>query len=93
MKNKKLNTVLFIVVGTVANVVLAIACIGLFLAAASLAARLSGHDMSTVVPFAFMLGLLLSMIAYHRLAKWVIARFGLDDKIEMLLAPRKKKEK
>ncbi|HPO03332.1 leader peptide processing enzyme [Treponema zuelzerae] len=90
--NKKANTLLFILGGTVVNVILAILFIGLALYGVSLLVPYFGNSVGTIVPFAFVAGIVLAMFAYQRLTRWVIERFHLSDKMEPLFSnPRKRK--
>jgi hypothetical protein len=90
--NKKLNTVIFILAGTLVNLVIALVSIGLLLALVGLASPLMGDSTSSLVPFAFLAGILFSMIAYQKLSKWAISRFNLNDKLDPLFMLNHKKK-
>jgi len=91
--NKKLNTVIFILAGTLVNLVIALVSIGLLLALVGLASPLMGDSTSSLVPFAFLAGILFSMIAYQKLSKWAISRFNMNDKLDPLFMLNHKKNR
>ena len=90
MMNKRLNTVLFILLGTVVNLLLALFCIGALLFGASFLGPRIGIQVSTLIPFAFIIGILLAIFAYQRFTIWVITRFKLTDKLEPFFTSRHK---
>lgn len=89
--NKKLNTVLFIVGGTVVNLILALVSIVTLLFIVSRLNGVLGDKTASLVPFAFVGGVLIAMIAYQKLTRWVIERFNLGDKLSPLFTARHKK--
>ena len=91
--NKKTNTLLFMLAGTVVNVVLAIFCIGSLLLLVRWLGQLTGNPIVSLIPFSFIAGFILAMILYQRLTKWVIDRFDLEDKLEPLFTTGKKKRR
>ncbi len=91
--NKKMNTVLFIIGGTLVNLVLALLCILALLFALSRVSGALGDKTASLVPFAFVGGVLIAMIIYQKLTRWVIERFNLGDKLSPLFAARHKKPK
>lgn len=90
--NKKMNTVIFILAGTVVNLLLAIVFIGFLLFGVSRLAPALGDNAASLVPFAFIGGILLAMIAYQKLTKWVITKFNLTDKLDPLFTSRHRKK-
>lgn len=89
--NRKLNTVLFIVAGTVVNLLLALVCIIALLFLVSQFNGILGDKAATLVPFAFVGGVLIAMIIYQKLTRWVIEKFDLGDKLSPLFTARHKK--
>jgi len=90
--NKKMNTVIFILAGTVVNLLLAIVFIGLLLFGVSRLAPSIGDQAASLVPFAFIGGILLAMVVYQKLTKWVITKFNLTDKLDPLFTSRHRKK-
>jgi hypothetical protein len=91
--NKKLNTVLFLLGGTFVNLVLALVSIGLLLFLLGRVEPFLGEQTATFIPFVFLGGILLGMIMYQKLSKWVIRRFNLEDKMNPLFSLRSKKRR
>ncbi|ULQ58973.1 hypothetical protein K7I13_10650 [Brucepastera parasyntrophica] len=93
MKNKKINTVLFIVAGTLVNLLFTFAYIALILFILSLLAPQLGPKITTFVPIGVLAGVFLGMITYQKFIKWVIPKFSLQDKMEPVFSAPKKAEK
>jgi len=94
--NKKMNTLIFIVVGTIVNVVLALACIFSLLLIVIKITAASGNIEKLLMSYAIfsiIAGLFIAMIIYQRLTRWVIEKFNLEDKLDPLFAARKLKKK
>lgn len=89
--NKKLNTVLFILGGTVVNLLFAIVSIGLLLLIVGRLTPMLGEKVAALVPFAFVGGVLIAMIAYQKLSKWAIEKYDLADKMSPLFSLGRKK--
>jgi hypothetical protein len=89
--NKKVNTVFFIIGGTLVNIVLAIAFIGVLLFGLIKLESVVGQNVATLVPFVFIGGILLAMIIYQKLSRWVVEKFQLGDKLDPLITWRDKK--
>jgi len=89
--NKKLNTVLFVVIGTLVNILLAIAFVVILLILASFAKQWIGPAKGAVLPFIVMLGIFIAMMVYQRLTTWVIKKFDLEDKLDPLFTSRRRK--
>ena len=83
--NKKANTVVFILCGTLVNLLLAFVFIGVLL---FLVLRFQDHIseqlVTTLIPIAFLGGVVLAMIVYQKLSQFVISRFNLSDKLDPL---------
>ncbi len=90
--SKKTNTLLFIAAGTVVNLVLAVLLMFVFFLISASITRLTGWNPELLLPFGFLAALILSMIIYRRLVKWVIARFNLADSLGPLIAPRVRRD-
>ena len=91
--NKKLNSIVFILCGTIVNVLLAILFILGFCVFALWALKQIGVAASmTVIVVASICGLLLAMFIYTKLSRWVISRFNLEDKLDPLFKPRSGKK-
>ncbi len=90
MKSKKLNTVIFVLAGTIANVLLAFVFIALLLLLVSQFSSVLHERVASLLPFAFIGGIIIAMIVYQRLTKWVVERFNLTDKLDPLFFKSKK---
>ncbi|HNQ96836.1 MAG: hypothetical protein JW875_00930 [Spirochaetales bacterium] len=94
MKNKKANTVVFIVCGTIVNLLMALLIIViLFIAVSRIALIVGEQKAALLIPLAIIGGIIISMIIYQRLTAWVIERFGLADKLDPLFVSSKRKKK
>ena len=89
--NKKLNTVIFVIVGTLVNIILAIAFVVILVVLAGFARDFIGPAKSVVLPFIVFLGIFLSMMLYQKLTMWVIKRFNLEDKLDPLFVSKRRK--
>ncbi len=90
MKSRKLNTVLFVLAGTVANVLLAFVFIALLILLVSQLSPVLHERVASLLPFAFIGGIILAMIVYQKLTKWVVDRFDLSDKLDPLFFKSRK---
>jgi len=91
--NKKMNTILFILIGTIVNVVLVLFfAIGLLFLLGKLEPFL-GEAIGTLIPLAFIGGVVLGLLVYQKLSKWIIIRFNLEDKLSPLFSSRYTKKK
>jgi hypothetical protein len=90
--NKKMNTVLFILGGTIVNVLLALFFIVLLMIGVTRLEPIIGQAIANWIPFVFLGGILIAMIIYQKLSKWVMNRFNLGDKMEPLFTFRKSKK-
>lgn len=91
MKNRKLNTAVFVLAGTIVNVLLAFVFIGLLLLLVSQLSPVLHERVASLLPFAFIGGIIIAMIVYQRLTKWVVDRFDLSDKLDPLFFKSKKR--
>ncbi|CEM62100.1 hypothetical protein DWQ65_10585 [Treponema phagedenis] len=90
MKTKKRNTILFMIISTVFNILLSLGCIFFFWVLIILAAKLINPKILAALPIAFIAGLVLSFILYSRILRWAIKRFDLESKLESLFSKKKK---
>ncbi len=88
--NKARNTLLFIVCGTVANLLLLLLFAVVFAAAAWALAAVTGIALQLIFPYGLILALISSMLVYQKLVKWVVARYNLTDKLGPLFGGRGK---
>jgi hypothetical protein len=89
--NKKVNTLIFILCGTIVNLLIAIIFIGILLFAIGQFNSVLGPYMTTAVPVAFFAGLIAAMFVYQKLTKWVIMKFNLEDKLDPIIKMKSKK--
>lgn len=89
MKNKKINTIIFILCGTVVNLLLALICIMTLLVAVHWLVVFFGPNLRNMIPLALIGGIIIAMIIYQRLTGWVVDRFHLQDKLTNLFPSRK----
>ena len=87
--NKKANSIVFILCGTIVNVLLAILFILILCVLSLWTLKQMGVAASmTVLVVASICGLLLAMFVYTKLSRWVISRFNLEDQLDPLFQPR-----
>ncbi|HNY20724.1 MAG TPA: hypothetical protein PKO22_01110 [Treponemataceae bacterium] len=91
--NKKLNSALLLVVGTLVNIVLAVACIAVLMVLVSFLKPFVGESIVNFIPFAIIGGVILAMIIYQRLMAWVMDKFKLGDHMDPLFQIRRKPPK
>ncbi len=91
MTNKK-NTILFIIAGTIVNVIILLALLLIFII---LDAKLFGNNDNGAMVF-LIVGIIaswmLGMLIYQKLATWVITKWHLEDKLDPLFAARTMKK-
>ncbi len=88
--NKKLNTAIFIIAGTIVDVILAfIFASALLLLLYACRGLIPQTAMSLMVPVAVVAGIIIAMLIYQRLAAWVIEKFNLEDKLSPIFKTRK----
>jgi hypothetical protein len=92
--NKKANSIVFILCGTLVNVLFSIICIVLLVILVAKFQPILGDTISMVLYIVALLGgWFLGMFAYQKLSKWVIAHFKLEDKLDPLFNFRSRKRK
>lgn len=91
--NKKLNSALLMVLGTLVNIVLAIVCIAVLFVLISFLKPFVGESIVNFVPFAIIGGIILAMIIYQRLMTWAMDKFNLGDYMDPLFQIRRKPPK
>ncbi len=87
-----MNTVVFILVGTVVNLVLAVFFIGVLLFVVKGLSGMLPSQTANLVPFAFIGGILIAMIVYQKLTKYVIDKFNMADKLDPLFTLKQGKK-
>jgi hypothetical protein len=78
---KKQNTILFIILGTVANVIISMTLITVLLVAAMLIFK---ENSVYALPFLVIGGIVLGMFVYKKLTTLVVTKFNLTDKLDPL---------
>lgn len=91
--NKKVNTVIFIVAGTLVNLLLAVVFIVMLIVAIYKIDTLWPGRGEPLFPFAFIAGIIAAMIVHQRLSHWVVERFKLSDKLEPLFQFKRRHRK
>lgn len=89
--NKKVNTLIFILCGTIVNLLIAIVFIGILLLIVGQFHSALGPYMTTIVPIAFFTGLIAAMFVYQKLTKLVISKFNLEDKLDPIIKMKSRK--
>lgn len=88
---KKRNTILFIVIGTIVNVIL---CLTLIVILTLIASKtLPENILSYAIPIIFILAVVLGMIIYQKIANWVIAKWNLNNKMSPLFVKKHSKKR
>lgn len=91
--SKKTNTIIFVVVGTIVNVILSmIFAVAFSLLCLSILPEGFGATFS-IVTFAFFGGAILGMFVYQKIANFVFVKFNLEDKLDPIFAANKFKKK
>ena len=91
--NKRLNTVLFILAGTIVNVIFAIFFVLVLLLILGNVGPFLGKDkISILILFCIIAGILISMIVYQKLSVWVIKKFNIQDKLDPLFTSHRSKK-
>ncbi len=84
---KMQNTILFLVLGTIANVLLTIALIVLLTIVGGLILE---ENLGTILPFIFIAAVIASMMIYQKVAKIIIKKYRLEEKMVPLIRPKKR---
>ena len=93
--SKKSNTLVFMIVATIVNIVL----LGLFfiIGLTILNIIASYFPSSGLIPalmlIVFVLAIALSFIVYSKLVKWAMAKFSLEDKMDPLLSSKRNRSR
>lgn len=91
---KKMNTILFIAVGTLVNLLLSLSFILLFIVLFALLTPYVGEKAAaSMIPLVLVGGVLLGMITYQKLSRFVVKKYNLEDKMEPLIKRRINKKK
>ncbi|OJF76604.1 MAG: hypothetical protein BKP49_06410 [Treponema sp. CETP13] len=87
---KKRNTVFFIIVGTLLNVVL---CLFLLFVFIGLVSKFLPNQIAIIMPFIFIVAVILAMVIYQKLINWIIIKWNLEEKLEPLFLSKRKNHK
>lgn len=88
--NKKLNTFIFIVVGTIVDFILAfIIAVALLTVLYFCRNLIPPNVISLMVPVAVIVGIIIAMLIYQRLAAWFIGKFNLEDKLSPIFKTKR----
>ncbi len=90
--NKKVNTLIFILVGTIVNIAITLGIIIGLLMLSAVIFQNNPEVLSMLAMVIFIGGLLASMVLYQKLSLWVVEKFHLEDKLEPLWGGRNKKK-
>lgn len=91
MKNKK-NTIIFIIAGTIVNVLILLALLLLFVIIGAKLFATNDNGAGTFMVVGIVATFLLGMLIYQKLATWVITKWNLEDKLDPLFAARTMKK-
>ncbi|HOT63681.1 MAG TPA: hypothetical protein PLU93_12535 [Treponemataceae bacterium] len=91
--DKRMNTILFVVVSTLVNLLIAFLVIALLLVAVNFIIPAKSGGAPGMMMFAIIGGVIISMIVHQNLVRWVIERFNLEDKLEPFFVSRNKRKK
>lgn len=87
---KKQRTLLFILGGTVVSVFITLLLVFLFFLGTIYFLKDSPEAVGKVFPFIFISAVILGMIIYQKLVKFVIVKYNLEDKLDPLFASKRK---
>ncbi|MGL1893105.1 MAG: hypothetical protein OCD02_15840 [Spirochaetaceae bacterium] len=93
--NKKLSTILFVLAGTVLNILLMIIFIMGLLAGVSFTLKALGYEPGHTIYIPFLIaailgGMVLAFVVYSKITKFVIAKYDLEKYLEPLIKPRRR---
>lgn len=91
--NKKVNTIVFIVAGTLVNLLLAIFFIILLMVAVYKIDMIWPGRGEPLFPFVFIAGIIAAMVVYQRISHWVVEHFNLSDKLDPLVQFKRRRKK
>ncbi len=84
---KKQNTILFITLGTIFNIIITLIFIFLF---AMLAAVLFPNYLAFILPVIFVLSIVLAIIVYQKLVAYITKKFNLEEKMDPIFKSKKR---
>lgn len=95
---KKQNTLVFILVGTICNLILSLLfIIVLFIIGVAVlnlfTVPLSEKVLIILMPISFVGGIIVGMIVYQKLTMFIVAKFQLENKLEPLFVRKYRKNK
>lgn len=82
---KKQNTLVFLLVATIANIVLILALLILFTIGGGF---LFKEKIGTALPFLFIAAIIAGMMIYQKAVKFVVKKFNLEEKMDPLFRTR-----
>lgn len=91
MTNKK-NTIIFIIAGTIVNVIILLALLLLFVVIGANVFKDNSNGAGAFLVVGIIVSWLLGMLIYQKLATWVIKKWNLEDKLDPLFASRTMKK-
>lgn len=91
MTNKK-NTLIFIVAGTIVNVIILLALLFAFVVLDAVLFKNNDNGAAVFLIVGILASLFLGMFIYQKLATWVITKWHLEDKLDPLFAARTMKK-
>jgi len=90
--NKKVNTVIFIIVGTLVNIIITLAMMAVMMVLSAMIFK-NHPEVFSIISMVIVMGTLLaSMVLYQKLSLWVVEKLHLEDKLEPLWGSRNKKK-
>ncbi len=93
--NKKTNSVIFMVVATLVNVLLLVLYFTLGIVLMALFAQLFPESglLPILMLIVFILAIALSFLTYSKLVKWAVAKFSLEDKMDPIFSSRRNRNR
>ncbi len=91
MTNKQ-RTIIFIAAGTVVSVLITLILVVLLFILVIYLFKDNPDNVGKVFPFVFLSAIILGMLIYQKLVNFVIAKFNLEDKLDPLFGPRRRKK-
>ncbi|WP_428770433.1 leader peptide processing enzyme [Treponema sp. HNW] len=82
---KKQTTLVFLLVATLANIVLILALLILFTIGGGF---LFKEKLGTALPFLFIAALVAGILIYQKAVKFIVKKFNLEEKMDPLFRPR-----
>jgi len=91
--NKKLNTFIFIIAGTLVNLLLALLFIVILMVGLFKVESVWPGRGEPLFPLVFIAGIIAAMVVYQRLSHWVVEKFDLSDKLDPLFVSKRRRKK